>query len=413
MNKEEKKQKKEIFKCLKEWLVTKKGEDKFKLKMERLKLKRLRKRIKEKETEGKWREIEESRDMGDFWMAVGNFRAKRKARKERNISKEDWEKRFRKFLGKGQVEEEQNQNREKKERETNSQVKEGENGLNREIEAGEVRVSLTKMKNKKASGEDGIKVEFLKYLPLGWKIARIYPIYKAGNEELAENYRGVALLDVRYKLLTNIIANRLSVWCERNKVIRESQAGFRGKRGTRDHLFVINSLIGNKLKIKGGKLYAGLIDFKTAFDTVDRKILFKKLQKKGIKGKILKEGRWPLICLREELRWIINGYPTKWGKEVEKSFKEIGDGQTLREMFERRDVIEIRKNLEKGRKTKTDQEIQIEWGKIEKSKVERRVGTGKEIGKNVLELLKGESILGICEYCKQFEKLARSRTEGK
>ncbi|OXU18113.1 hypothetical protein TSAR_013530 [Trichomalopsis sarcophagae] len=34
----------------------------------------------------------------------------------------------------------------------------------------------------------------------------------------------------------------------------------------------IHILIGNKLKIKGGKLYAGLIDFKTAFDTVDRKI---------------------------------------------------------------------------------------------------------------------------------------------
>ncbi|OXU22042.1 hypothetical protein TSAR_014333 [Trichomalopsis sarcophagae] len=120
--------------------------------------------------------------MVDFWIAVGNFRAKRKARKGKNISKDDWEKHFRKILGEDQNEEAQIQNTEKKERETNSQGKSGGKekqkdqrvreeaeeggckGLNRVIETGKVRMSMRKMKNKKAAGEDGLKVEYLKYL---------------------------------------------------------------------------------------------------------------------------------------------------------------------------------------------------------------------------------------------------------
>lgn len=45
-------------------------------------------------------------------------------------------------------------------------------------------------------------------LPQGWELARIFPIYKTGEEDEMENYRGISLLDVRYKLLTNIVATR-------------------------------------------------------------------------------------------------------------------------------------------------------------------------------------------------------------
>lgn len=62
------------------------------------------------------------------------------------------------------------------------------------------------------------------------------------------NYRGVSLLNVGYKLLTGIMAKRIRTWVEKEGKLRESQAGFRGKRGTRDHIFVLNSLIGNTLK---------------------------------------------------------------------------------------------------------------------------------------------------------------------
>lgn len=109
-----------------------------------------------------------------------------------------------------------------------------------------------------------------------------------GDEDDVKNYRGVSLLDCGYKLLAVILERRLRLWLEKNGKIGESQAGFREKRGTRDHVFTLNSIIGNIPKRKGGKLYACFIDFKTAFDSVDRKMLVKKLKEIGVRGRMLR-----------------------------------------------------------------------------------------------------------------------------
>ena len=179
--------------------------------------------------------------------------------------------------------------------------------MNKDIEYVEVEIALRRLKNGKAAGEDGITGEFIKNLPKcwklqltevlkrmwdegrlekGWRAARIFPIYKAGEENNAANYRGISLLDLGYKILTGIMDRRLRTWLEINGKIRESQAGFRSNRGTRDHIFTLNSLIGNNLKEKkkGNCTY---VDFKTAFDEVKREILFEKMGKLGIKGRML------------------------------------------------------------------------------------------------------------------------------
>ena len=82
------------------------------------------------------------------------------------------------------------------------------------------------------------------------------------------------------------MVRRINRWVEEGKILRESQAGFRGKRGTRDHIFVLNSLINNRIKKKGGKLYVAFVDFKAAFDKVNRKLMLRKIWEKGIKGKM-------------------------------------------------------------------------------------------------------------------------------
>ena len=81
---------------------------------------------------------------------------------------------------------------------------------------------------------------------------------------------------------------RLRDWLEKNNGWRESQAGFRRNRSTRDHIFTLNSIIGNKLRKKKGRLYIAYIDFKTAFDVIDRRILLEKLEKKRVNGRMLK-----------------------------------------------------------------------------------------------------------------------------
>ena len=47
-------------------------------------------------------------------------------------------------------------------------------------------------------------------------------------------------------------------------------------------LYILNSLINNKIKKLGGKLNVTFIDFKKAFDTVDRDIMFTSLTKFNI-----------------------------------------------------------------------------------------------------------------------------------
>lgn len=170
----------------------------------------------------------------------------------------------------------------------------------------EVQKALSRMSNGKASGEDGIPIECLKImgsedierlvislnkiwveglLPKGWEKARIIPLFKDGEKSKAGNYRGISLLNSGYKILTNLLANRLNEWVEKEKKLKESQGGFRKKRGTRDLIFVLNSLINKRIPTKKGKLYVAFIDFQKAYDTINRELLLKKIWNIGIKGR--------------------------------------------------------------------------------------------------------------------------------
>ena len=41
----------------------------------------------------------------------------------------------------------------------------------------------------------------------------------------------------------------------------------------------------------------------------------------------IKEGRWPQICLREEVRRMLNTNLLKWGAEFMKAMREVRDGR--------------------------------------------------------------------------------------
>ena len=177
--------------------------------------------------------------------------------------------------------------------------------LNKDIGWEELKSIVRGMKKNKAARKDGIRIEFIQGLPEelarvfheimqgfwsegriheNWTLSRIFLIHKAEDENDVRNYRVMALLYVGYKILTSVMARRLRRWLENNKVLGESQCGFRSKRATRDHLFALNSLTGNKLRKKGGKLYAAFVDFRTAFDTVNRWKMKGKLKRMGISG---------------------------------------------------------------------------------------------------------------------------------
>ena len=113
----------------------------------------------------------------------------------------------------------------------------------------------------------------------------IVPIYKKGNPALPCNYRPITLLSAISKLFTGTLCKRLTAWATTNQILTESQFGFRPSYSTTDTCFTLYSLIG-RIKSKQ-KIYCAFVDFSTAFDSINRQILFTKLIEYGISSKML------------------------------------------------------------------------------------------------------------------------------
>lgn len=285
---------------------SKTGIDKEKYIKSRKALKKLVKKKKDKREEENWEEVARSKDTREFWKAIKKYRPGKNSHNG-DINDDEWVTHFKELL-EGETESEAERDGQmRNEREDDEDADNGQD-FNTDISEREVTRELRKMKNGKAPGEDGILNEFYKNLPkeatteltniinelwrageLGtnWNMGQIYPIFKTGNENDTKNYRGISLLNGSYKILAGIMAERIRNWLEKSGKLRESQAGFRRGYATRDHIFVLNALVENKLKKKRGKIYTFFIDYKAAFDKVDRDILFEKLHRLGITGRML------------------------------------------------------------------------------------------------------------------------------
>ena len=115
---------------------------------ERKKMKELCNRKKQEWCEGRSRKVRESRNMVEWWEAVGKFRMKRN-RTEENISQEQWVQHFSKLLGSKELEMQEEHEKEKKRAEER-----GEGSIDKELD-GEISMEALKQavrgtKNKKA-----------------------------------------------------------------------------------------------------------------------------------------------------------------------------------------------------------------------------------------------------------------------
>ena len=72
-----------------------------------------------------------------------------------------------------------------------------------------------------------------------------------------------------------------------NNLLGEEQAGFREGYSTLDHIFTLHSLIDIYLS-KQKRLYCAFVDYKKAFDSVNRHALWSKVIATGINGKVLR-----------------------------------------------------------------------------------------------------------------------------
>ena len=124
-------------------------------------------------------------------------------------------------------------------------------------------------------------------VPTEWASSIIVPLHKKGTMTDPNNFRGIALLSHVGKVLTRILNKRLANWVSKNKLLSDFQAGFRKSYSTLDNIFILDTIIQDRLRKKGGALYCCFVDLKKAFDWIDRRALFYKLHKLGLPARML------------------------------------------------------------------------------------------------------------------------------
>lgn len=165
--------------------------------------------------------------------------------------------------------------------------------------------AIKELKNNRAPGEDGLPSELFKKggkpitdklhklivkvwreerIPKDWQGAIILPIFKKGDKELCENYRGISLLSSAYKILSKLILNRLQEYT--TPIIGDHQAGFSKGRSTTDQIFILKSIISKYWEYNKG-FHALFVDFSKAYDSLNRKSIWKKMEKFGIPKKLI------------------------------------------------------------------------------------------------------------------------------
>ena len=146
-------------------------------------------------------------------------------------------------------------------------------------------------------------------IPDEWKLANVTPIYKKGNKSLPCNYRLISLTSVVCKMLETLIRNKLVHHLEDNKLLRNTQHGFRNKRSCLTNLLDFFYDIFNQYD-ESKAVDIIYLDFQKAFDKVPHKRLMTKLKIHGIQGDVL---NWMESWLKNrKQRVVINGKAFEW-----------------------------------------------------------------------------------------------------
>ena len=120
-----------------------------------------------------------------------------------------------------------------------------------------------------------------------WLHSLVSAIHKKGAKEDPDNYRGISLMSCLGKLFLTIINNRLTEFCIAKGLISPCELGFVQGNRTSDPHIILQNLLRKYCHKRGKRLYGCFVDFSKAFDCVPRDILMKKLQDRGINGKVL------------------------------------------------------------------------------------------------------------------------------
>ena len=157
---------------------------------------------------------------------------------------------------------------------------------------------INELKNTGATGNDGIMIKHIKMSsknsaiiitkiinkiieeekwPKEMKIQTLRPIYKNGNKKEVLNYRPISILPVIDKIAEKYMSTIIQKFFQKHNIINDKQFGFQEGKGTNEALEFVKEKI-NKAMDEGQITATIFIDLQKAFDTLDHKLLLKKLQ---------------------------------------------------------------------------------------------------------------------------------------
>ncbi|KAH1209339.1 LINE-1 retrotransposable element ORF2 protein [Glycine max] len=168
------------------------------------------------------------------------------------------------------------------------------------IQKQEVKEALKRMSNGKAVGPDNIPIEVWKtlgdrglewltklfneimrskHMSEEWRRSTLVPIYKIkGDIQNCTNYRGIKLMSHTMKLWERVIERRL----RKETQVTENQFGFMPGRSTMEAIYLLRRVM-EQYRMDQQDLHLIFIDLEKAYDRVPREILWKALEKKGVR----------------------------------------------------------------------------------------------------------------------------------
>ena len=112
------------------------------------------------------------------------------------------------------------------------------------------------------------------------------------------NTRGLSLLNISFKVLSNLVLNRLQPRAD--EVTGEYQAGFRRGRSCTDHIHTLRTSLAARL----WSTTLIFVDFQKAYDTVIREVLWERMRDMGIPHKLIRLAQIESRCIRSRVKTL-------------------------------------------------------------------------------------------------------------
>ena len=194
----------------------------------------------------------------EYWKLVNSIKANQTKKVSEEISSSEWFEYF-KNLNKGaSLHTEESSTEAQIVKDFNLWASGKNDTLDEPISINEIRRISKKLKNGKGCGRNPLSNEIIKLsvtvlpsyfvksfnvilskgvFPAFWSKRFIVPIYKTGNTDDPNNYRGICISSCLGKFFTLIMNERLNHYLEQHKILGRCQIGFRKDCRTADHFW--------------------------------------------------------------------------------------------------------------------------------------------------------------------------------